>query len=67
MVGVIHALAGMANAAANGWPMICVAGSSELGQDVRPFYTFSVLYICLQGLGAFQESLVSFCFHFFEF
>jgi len=40
--GVIHALAGMANASANGWPMICVAGSSELGQD---------------GLGAFQESL----------
>ena len=40
--GVIHALAGMANASANGWPMICIAGSSELSQD---------------GLGAFQESL----------
>jgi len=40
--GVIHALAGMANASANGWPMICIAGSSELEQD---------------GLGAFQESL----------
>ena len=31
--GVIHALAGMANASANGWPMICIAGSSELSQD----------------------------------
>ena len=40
--GVIHALAGMANASANGWPMICVAGASELAQN---------------GLGAFQESL----------
>lgn len=40
--GVIHALAGMANSSANGWPMICLAGSSELSQD---------------GLGAFQESL----------
>lgn len=40
--GVIHALAGMGNATANGWPMLCLAGASELGQD---------------GLGAFQESL----------
>mmetsp|Transcript_86681 Transcript_86681/g.245751 ORF Transcript_86681/g.245751 Transcript_86681/m.245751 type:complete len:576 (-) Transcript_86681:101-1828(-) len=40
--GAVHALAGMGNASANGWPMICVAGSSELGQD---------------GLGAFQEAL----------
>lgn len=40
--GVIHALAGMGNASANGWPMICIAGSSELSQD---------------GLGGFQESL----------
>lgn len=40
--GVIHALAGMANACSNGWPMICLAGSSELELD---------------GLGAFQESL----------
>lgn len=40
--GVIHALAGMANASANGWPMLVIAGSSELSQD---------------GLGAFQESL----------
>jgi len=40
--GAVHALAGMGNASVNGWPMICIAGSSELSQD---------------GLGAFQESL----------
>lgn len=40
--GVIHALAGLANAASNGWPVICIAGSSELEQE---------------GLGAFQEAL----------
>mmetsp|Transcript_11021 Transcript_11021/g.20567 ORF Transcript_11021/g.20567 Transcript_11021/m.20567 type:complete len:580 (-) Transcript_11021:29-1768(-) len=40
--GALHALAGMGNASVNGWPMIVIAGSSELSQD---------------GLGAFQESL----------
>ncbi len=40
--GVVHALAGLANASSNGWPCICIAGSSEVSQD---------------GLGAFQESL----------
>merc|ERR1719382_2202095 len=40
--GAVHALAGMANASANAWPMICIAGSSELGQD---------------GLQNFQEAL----------
>lgn len=40
--GAVHALAGMGNASANGWPLLCIAGSSELGQD---------------GLGAFQEAL----------
>merc|ERR1719382_624742 len=40
--GAVHALAGMGNASSNGWPMITIAGSSELGQD---------------GLGAFQEAL----------
>lgn len=40
--GAVHALAGMGNASSNGWPMICIAGSSELEQD---------------GLGAFQEAL----------
>lgn len=40
--GAVHALAGMGNASVNGWPMICVAGASELSQD---------------GLGAFQETL----------
>jgi 2-hydroxyacyl-CoA lyase 1 len=40
--GMVHALAGMGNSSVNAWPMICIAGSSELGQD---------------GLGAFQESL----------
>jgi 2-hydroxyacyl-CoA lyase 1 len=39
--GVVHALAGMGNASANCWPMICIGGSSELEQD---------------GLGAFQEA-----------
>jgi len=40
--GAVHALAGMGNASVNGWPMICIAGASELSQD---------------GLGAFQEAL----------
>lgn len=40
--GVVHALAGMGNASANAWPMVVIAGSSELAQD---------------GLGAFQEAL----------
>jgi hypothetical protein len=39
--GAIHAVAGMANSSINCWPMLCIAGSSELSQD---------------GLGAFQES-----------
>ena len=39
--GAIHAVAGMANSSINCWPMLCIAGSSELAQD---------------GLGAFQES-----------
>ncbi|XP_064648035.1 2-hydroxyacyl-CoA lyase 1-like isoform X2 [Lineus longissimus] len=38
--GVVHAFAGMANAAENCWPMLVVGGSSD--QD-------------LEGLGAFQE------------
>ena len=39
--GLVHSLAGMANAQANGWPLIVVGGSSETNQD---------------GRGAFQES-----------
>ncbi|CAD8213992.1 unnamed protein product [Paramecium octaurelia] len=38
--GLVHALAGAANAQVNGWPMVIVAGSSENGQ---------------QSYGAFQE------------
>ncbi|XP_040065378.2 2-hydroxyacyl-CoA lyase 1 isoform X3 [Ixodes scapularis] len=40
--GVIHALAGLANAQVNGWPMLLVGGACD--QDV-------------EGLGAFQECL----------
>ena len=29
--GAIHALAGLANVCSNGWPLICVTGSGELG------------------------------------
>lgn len=32
----------IANACANGWPMICIAGASELEQDVRPCALFSL-------------------------
>ena len=39
--GAIHAVAGMANASVNCWPMICVAGATELSQE---------------GMGAFQET-----------
>src|SRR5437899_9981607 len=38
--GVVHALAGMANAQQNGWPMICIGGASESWRN---------------GMGAFQE------------
>jgi 2-hydroxyacyl-CoA lyase 1 len=38
--GVIHALAGLANAQQNNWPMILLGGANELGQN---------------GMGAFQE------------
>ena len=40
--GVIHAVAGMANAKENCWPMICIGGSHETDQ---------------KGLGAFQEAV----------
>ncbi len=39
--GVIHAIAGMANAWSNAWPMILLGGASDAYQD---------------GMGAFQES-----------
>ena len=38
--GVVHALAGLANAQQNGWPMICIGGASETWRN---------------GMGAFQE------------
>src|SRR5215831_20183761 len=38
--GVVHALAGLANAQQNGWPMICIGGASESWRN---------------GMGAFQE------------
>src|SRR5438045_9593582 len=38
--GVIHALAGLANAQQNGWPMILIGGASESWRN---------------GMGAFQE------------
>jgi 2-hydroxyacyl-CoA lyase 1 len=38
--GVIHALAGLANAQQNNWPMVLLGGANELGQN---------------GMGAFQE------------
>lgn len=39
--GMIHAVAGMANAQSNCWPMICLSGASERSQD---------------GIGSFQEA-----------
>ena len=39
--GVVHALAGLANAQSNCWPMLLIGGASDLPQD---------------GMGAFQES-----------
>lgn len=39
--GVVHALAGLANAQSNCWPMILIGGASDIPQD---------------GTGAFQES-----------
>ncbi len=39
--GVVHALAGLANAWSNGWPMILIGGASDSFQD---------------GMGAFQEA-----------
>merc|ERR1719498_2406225 len=39
--GVVHAVAGMANAKENCWPMLCLGGSHERNQ---------------RGLGAFQET-----------
>jgi 2-hydroxyacyl-CoA lyase 1 len=38
--GVVHALAGLANAQQNAWPMICIGGASESWRN---------------GMGAFQE------------
>ena len=38
--GVVHALAGLANAQQNAWPMICIGGASETWRN---------------GMGAFQE------------
>jgi 2-hydroxyacyl-CoA lyase 1 len=38
--GVVHALAGLANAQQNGWPMVCIGGASETWRN---------------GMGAFQE------------
>ena len=38
--GVVHALAGLANAQQNGWPMVCIGGASESWRN---------------GMGAFQE------------
>lgn len=31
--GMVHGVAGLANAWANNWPMVLIAGSSPLGQD----------------------------------
>jgi 2-hydroxyacyl-CoA lyase 1 len=39
--GVVHALAGLANAQSNCWPMLLIGGASDIPQD---------------GMGAFQES-----------
>ena len=39
--GLVHSLAGMANAQANGWPLIVIGGASNTDQE---------------GRGAFQES-----------
>ncbi|KRX02477.1 hypothetical protein PPERSA_10094 [Pseudocohnilembus persalinus] len=39
--GMIHGMAGVANAWSNGWPMILIAGASDISQD---------------GKGGFQES-----------
>ncbi|HLZ72586.1 MAG TPA: thiamine pyrophosphate-binding protein [Dehalococcoidia bacterium] len=39
--GVVHALAGLANAWSNGWPMLLIGGASDSFQD---------------GMGAFQEA-----------
>lgn len=39
--GMIHGMAGIANAWANCWPMILIAGASDISQD---------------GRGSFQES-----------
>src|SRR5207244_7486124 len=38
--GVVHALAGLANAQQNGWPMVLIGGASESWRN---------------GMGAFQE------------
>ncbi len=38
--GVVHALAGRANAQQNGWPMVLIGGASETWRN---------------GMGAFQE------------
>ncbi len=72
--GLIHALAGMANAQQNCWPMIVIGGSSDVNQEgmggfqecpqveaARPYCKFAARPSCLQQIPFFVEKAVRMC------